>query len=271
MAGEIPAEKFEAFRRPALTSLNQSVTIDGFRLGRAPEPVLRERLGETKILEAMAELALRDFYPKILEEKKIDAIGQPRIEITKLAPGNPLGFKITTAIYPCFTLPDYRAAAATFREPIGQIRDGGDNEAITRDKRRVTFLNQLIEKTAIPMPAVLREAELDKMIAEMQTEIQRLGLKFNDYLKQLKKTEEELRREWLSEAEKRVKSALILEAIAAKEQITAPAEAVEVETKRLLELYPGANPDRARAYIVNRLTNEEVFRRLESLNVKGNP
>lgn len=194
-----------------------------------------------KILETMTELALRDLYPKILEGEKIDAIGRPRIEITKLAAGSPLGFKITTAVYPKFALPDYRALAA----PL--IRA----EPTTKDKRRLKIMDAILAATAMTLPTILLEAELDQMLQAM---------KVNE------KTETQFRTEWRAVAEKRVKTALILKAIAAKEQIAPPAETVEAETKLLLEYHPKAEPARVRSYIVNRLVNEEVFRFLESPN-----
>ena len=76
----------------------------------------------------MAEMALGEYYPKILYwgysgrpkgfgiptasvGKKIDAISSPQISITKLARKNPLGFKIKTAILPEIKLPEYKNIA----------------------------------------------------------------------------------------------------------------------------------------------------------------
>ena len=56
-------------------------------------------------------MALSEYYPKILEENKIDAISRPEISITKLARKNPLGFKIKTATMPEMKLPDYKQIA----------------------------------------------------------------------------------------------------------------------------------------------------------------
>ena len=52
-------------------------------------------------------------FAEILDKEKIDAIGRPEIGITKLAAGNPLEFKVTTAIAPTIdSLPDYKAVSA---------------------------------------------------------------------------------------------------------------------------------------------------------------
>ena len=109
--GELSSEIFESFRDKAVKKLNERVNIKGFRKGHVPESVLLEQMGEAVIMEEMAENALRKHYPLIVQAHDIDAIGSPGITITKLAKGNPLGFKIKTAVTPEFTLPDYATLA----------------------------------------------------------------------------------------------------------------------------------------------------------------
>ena len=109
--GEIEASIFESYFTKALKHLGEHVELDGFRKGKAPESVLVSKIPEIKILEEMAEHALEEFYPKMLVEEKIDAIGRPDISITKLARNNPLGFKIKTAVLPQVDLPKYQEIA----------------------------------------------------------------------------------------------------------------------------------------------------------------
>jgi trigger factor len=112
ITGSIPAEVWEKFRPQALKKLNESIVIDGFRKGNAPENVLISKVGETVVLEEMAGLALNKAYAGILTDRKIDAVGRAAIQLTKLARGNPLEFKAVTAIVPEVNLPDYKKLAA---------------------------------------------------------------------------------------------------------------------------------------------------------------
>ncbi|MBI1999294.1 MAG: hypothetical protein HYS74_01395 [Parcubacteria group bacterium] len=122
ISGEIPVEDFEKYRARALKKLGENAEIPGFRKGHAPEDVLTQKLGEDAVLHEMAELALSAVYPTLLAEHKIDAIGQPSVAITKLARGNPLGFRIKTAVLPSVALPDYKKIAEKIfsreKEPI---------------------------------------------------------------------------------------------------------------------------------------------------------
>lgn len=108
ISGELPYVELEAERTAAIVSLGKNVEIDGFRKGHVPQAVLEKRLGEMVILAEMAERAIAHAYPHIIDEHKIEAIGHPKIEITKIAPGNPLGFTATVAVIPTFTLADYK-------------------------------------------------------------------------------------------------------------------------------------------------------------------
>ena len=111
ISGEIPAEDFENAHKKALVEFNGKTALPGFRPGHIPENILLEKIGSKAVIERAAEIALQKNYPEILAQNKIEAIGYPQITITKIARGNPLGFKALTAVLPEITLPDYREIA----------------------------------------------------------------------------------------------------------------------------------------------------------------
>jgi trigger factor len=85
ITGTVPAVQFESFRKKALENINNEISIDGFRKGKIPENILISKVGDMTILEEMAELALSVSYPKMVIEEKLDVIGRPEIQITKIA------------------------------------------------------------------------------------------------------------------------------------------------------------------------------------------
>ncbi len=109
--GEIPLESIEELRIAALLNMVKEAELPGFRKGHAPEKLVLEKVGELAVLEDAAEHALSHAYPQIVEELKLNVVGRPRIRLTKLAPGNPVGFVIETAVFPTFDLPDYKNIA----------------------------------------------------------------------------------------------------------------------------------------------------------------
>ena len=109
--GEIPFKELEKHRSAALKALGANIKMDGFRAGHVPEKIILEKVGEPALLEGMANRALSEAYPKIIIEKKINPIANPQVTITKLAQGNPLGFKMKVPVMPEVKLPDYKKIA----------------------------------------------------------------------------------------------------------------------------------------------------------------
>lgn len=140
--GEVPADDFEAGRETALRELSDGVKVDGFRPGNIPEKILIDKIGESALLERMAEIALRKTYSKIIEERKIQAIGRPDITITKIAKGNPLGFKIKTATVPEVELPDY--------EEISKKINEKKEEDITVEDKEIEQTVEYLRKSRSP-------------------------------------------------------------------------------------------------------------------------
>ncbi len=158
-----------------------------------------------------------------------------------------------------------------FVKSIGDFRDIADfkakiTENIQKDKehkasekKRIEIAEAVIKETKADLPKVIVEAELDKMEAQFNDDISRMGIKTEDYLKHLKKTREEMRAEWKKDAEKRATLQIVLHKIATVEKITADPERAEKEIQAVLEHYPGADLDRVQSYVESMLVNEKVF------------
>src|SRR3989344_2098328 len=136
--GELEAGAFENYFQKALKKIGKTLKLDGFRSGKIPESVLLSKVPEIRILEEMAELALSEYYPKILEDKKIDAISHPQISLTKLARKNPLGFKIKTAVLPEVKLPAYKDLAKNI---ISKLTDQDKNVAVSPEELENTIMD----------------------------------------------------------------------------------------------------------------------------------
>ncbi len=156
--GELEAELFESYFKEALKQLGANLKLDGFRKGKIPENVMLQNIPEMSILEKMAELALNEHYPKILEDEKIDAISRPEISIIKLARKNPLGFKIKTAILPEIKLSDYKKLS---KEVLSQITETEKAVTVSDEDLESTIMD--IRKSRTPKKHVsepLKEGEV---------------------------------------------------------------------------------------------------------------
>ena len=339
--GVLSVEEFQKYEDKALAHISERVELPGFRKGKVPASMVKESVNEMMILEEMAELAISDAYPKIIQDEKIDAIGRPQVTITKIAKGSDLEFKIITAVLPEMNLPDYKklankilkdkpkvevvvdekevektilelrkmrahqampahdhqdlptgqagnheahpelseeqlpafddafaktfgdfATADAFREKI-RANMKIEKETVEKDKVRLSIVEELLKETSGDIPSILIDTEVDKILYRLQSDITNAGLKFEDYLVQIGKKEEDLRGEWRADAEKRAKLQVVIHTISEKENLKPTEEEIEKEVGNIMTMYKDADPMRARAYIENMLENEKVFKFLE--------
>ncbi len=334
IVGSITSERMSELRERAIKKFKDSVEIPGFRKGMAPDNLVVSKVGEMTLLEEGAEIALNEEYPNILAENKIDAIGRPEISITKLAPGNPLEFKIKTSLLPEVKLTDYKKIAegenkkekatpeATekevddvienmrkniahqklhanqnldehshdhaeikdedlpkvdddFAKMLGDFKNVSElrekirenivfeKELKEKDKLRTRILEEIIEKSKIELPKILIEGEQEKMLAGLEDDLARNGLQFDEYLKHIKKTKEDLKVDWRETAVKRAKSQVVLNNIAKDEGISPKEEEIKKEVDGIISHHKDADRFRVRIYVETFLTNELVFQFLE--------
>lgn len=133
-----------------------------------------------------------------------------------------------------------------------------------KDKQRTRTLEAIMEASTIDLPKIIVDGEMEKMLAQFKDDIAKGGISYEDYLKHIKKTEEEIKAEWKDTALKRAKSQVILNTIAKNEGITPKEEEVKKEMENILANYKDADRFRVRMYVETFMTNELVFQFLES-------
>jgi trigger factor len=106
---ELSLEEFEPYIKKGAEKVSQEIKIEGFRPGKAPYDILKQKIGEMTILEEAARIAINKNLEKIfIDHLTEEVIGQPQVDISKLAPGNPLEFKIVVSVLPSFELGKYK-------------------------------------------------------------------------------------------------------------------------------------------------------------------
>lgn len=90
----------------AAVRLSERAAIKGFRPGKAPYAMVKEQLGEIKILEEALQSIVEGNYFEAVQKEKLSTVGHPEIVIEKMAPGNDLVFKAKAALFPGVKLAD---------------------------------------------------------------------------------------------------------------------------------------------------------------------
>ena len=141
-----------------------------------------------------------------------------------------------------------------------------------KEKKRGEYIDALIEHSQVELPEVLVHEELHKMIGEFEMQLQGMGMTFDQYLGQIKKSLDDLEKEWEPQAIKRVKAALALEEVAKEEEINVPSEEVEAEMNKTLAQYKKVkdiekNVDLSKLYdyVKGTMQNEKALELFESI------
>lgn len=149
----------------------------------------------------------------------------------------------------------------------GMLREKEDKE---KERMRVLMIEDVAQNAVLEIPEVLTDGEVEKMLGELKSGMGQMGVKWEDYLLHIKKTIEDLKKEWRDQAERRVRVALSLREIAKLEKIEPGEEEIKERSDKFLEQYRSTkqaqeniDPESLREYTRSILQNEKVFEFLE--------
>jgi len=124
---ELTWEEFQPYLEEGARKLAQEVKVDGFRPGNVPMDVLRRKVGDMSLLDESARIAINKTISQALQEKvEKQPVGQPQVDITKMAWDSPLGYKVVVSILPDVNLGDYKNA------PVEQEKAEADEEEVEK-------------------------------------------------------------------------------------------------------------------------------------------
>lgn len=142
----------------------------------------------------------------------------------------------------------------------------GEKEIKENQRIKLELIGKVADESKMEIPDSLIEQELERMLNEFKFSINNLGLDFEIYLKEIKKTADEIKKEWRIQAEKRVRIALCLRAIADKENIRISEEELTEKINQDLKQYPNMEEvkknidlNALREYTEEVLRNEKVL------------
>jgi trigger factor len=106
MTIEVPAEVVNATYDRVLNRLASRAKIEGFRPGKAPRALVEARIGPAVLREEVVETMVPEVVRQALDEKSIDPIDNPDVEVLELERGRPARLKATISVMPEVTLAD---------------------------------------------------------------------------------------------------------------------------------------------------------------------
>ena len=137
MTVQIPADQLDQQVESKLKQLARSVRLDGFRPGKVPMSVVKQRY-ETQVREETAGELIASSYQEALQQEDLKPAGHPNIERTGSEPGQELEYVATFEVYPEIELPDL--GEVTLERVVAEVVDSDiDNMIEKLRKQRVTW------------------------------------------------------------------------------------------------------------------------------------
>lgn len=214
-------------------------------------------------------------------EKKLFSLTAPEDYFYKTVAGRSLDFNVTVVdikkVITSELNDDFARSLGRFSgldDLRNNIKDGLIKEKSVKEdqKLRLEILDSIIQQSKIDVPTKLVNNQLDNMIADFDTSLHEKGLELGLYLNRIGKTQEELKKEWTKDAEKQVKSSLVLRRLARNLKIEASQDEVDEAAEQLIQTAitrDGVSQNdidvaKVKESLVVRIVNEKTLDYLES-------
>lgn len=120
MTVTVPATEIDSAVDARLSEAAKTVRINGFRKGKVPMKVIRNRFGAGVRQEVLGDVMNRSYYAA-LNEQGVKPAGQPKIEPKTLEEGKDLEFVAVFEVYPEIELSDFSKIKA--EKQVAEVTD----------------------------------------------------------------------------------------------------------------------------------------------------
>ena len=127
----IPANDIDERLDVKLQEVGKTVRIPGFRPGKVPLKMLKDRYGKA-ILGEVLEAAVNETSAKAMDKQKLKPAMQPKIEVKSkdFGDGNDLVYTMVVDVLPDFKVADFKKAKLT--KPVAKPSDKDINDALEK-------------------------------------------------------------------------------------------------------------------------------------------
>lgn len=152
---EVPSDVVDAEIASVTTRYGRSVKLPGFRPGKVPDKVVRQRF-RSQIMHDVAHQLVDRVVGDVLTERGMEPVDTPHIHDLKLEEGHPLTFTAHFDVVPSFDPGDFTSISA--RRPPVAVEDEAVEQALGRLRERAARFEP-VEGTADEGHTVVLDVE----------------------------------------------------------------------------------------------------------------
>lgn len=209
---------------------------------------------------------------KINEEKDIN-VKFPEEYFSKELAGKDATFKVKLheiKVKELPTIDDEFAKDVSEFDTLKELKASIKEKLVEEKKNQAKYqleeaaIKTVSDNTTIDIPSGMIENEIDNILKEIDGRLAYQGLNLEQYLKMLNKSEDDMRKEYESQAAESVKTRLVLEAIVKAEKIEATDAEIEEKIKEMATNYGKKeedllNNENLKDYLKNNITTEKAI------------
>lgn len=216
----LPWAEVKAVYGKKLEEMVKSVTVKGFRKGKAPKKLAEESIDKDQIYGAVIQGILPQAYIEAIKEQSLSPIVNPKIELVAAKENQDWVFRALTCERPKVELSNYKEEIKKLTAKSKIIIPGKESPSPKFEE----ILEVLLKSVHLEIPELLLESEVNRLLAKTLEEIKTLGLTLEQYLSSIGKTPQALREEYTQKAVDDLKLEFILDEIADTEKIAVSEE-----------------------------------------------
>ncbi len=140
----VPAEKITSAVEKKLHDMSSTARIDGFRPGKVPVHVVRQRFGKQAFQDVVTDV-MYSSYRHAVRKENLRPVGRPQIETSSLNAGQDLKYVATFEVYPEIKLKD----VSEFEIPVAEVEiTAKDLDEMLEKLRRKKMLWSEVDRKA---------------------------------------------------------------------------------------------------------------------------
>ena len=234
----IPWPKVKKAYDQVLEATSKTISIKGFRQGKAPMKMVEEQVGKQALYEKVVQKAVVAQYVEALKTHQLRPIINPKISVVKLKEGEDWLVKAAACERPEIKLGQWKEAVrgaktqakiwtpkssepALKPEKKPEASPGADQQKLSK------IFEALLKEAQVELSPLLVEEETNRILSSIIDQINKLGMTVDQYLNSKKITSGQLRSQQRQQAEQTLKLEFILAEIAEEMKLAADQKEVD--------------------------------------------
>ncbi len=145
---EVPPAEVDKRVAQAARGLARNIRVPGFRAGKAPPPVVIQRVGREAVLDEAVRESIGGWYAAAIDAAEIHPVGEPDLSLEDLpGEGQPLRFSIEIGVRPKAELGEYKGLEVPRREAdVSDEAISGELDEVRERSAKVETVERAAQK-----------------------------------------------------------------------------------------------------------------------------